>query len=114
MDLKVYIRRGDTVSELASFEDKELFVSAFKEINSLRVNDGISDDADKVIFKFIDGVSFAKSDIKLLKRALRRFDEVYLCNELFDLIDGIEGDYFCISLNEQCSKNCFDFSAYKI
>lgn len=110
MDLVVKAKNGTHVEETA-FDDKEFFLSAVSKAYDRRLLRDHVEDADKIVKLFAFGATIAKKDFGKLKRALRRYDEVYLCNELFDLLEESECDY--ITLGEDFGVP-IDLSEYNV
>lgn len=110
MDLVAKTKSGSKTQETI-FEDKEFFLSAVSKAYDRRLARNHVEDADKIVKLFAFGATIAKKDLGKLKRALRRYDEVYLCNELFDLLEECECDY--ITLGEDFGVPT-DLSGYNV
>ena len=115
MDLNVYARYASVgVKVIGTFPNKEDFEKYVREAVEGRSQNEEYANSCKVITIFAEGRSIARSQVKILKRALRHFDEVYLCNELFELLEELDSDVDCISLSPACSAVCTDLSNYRI
>lgn len=86
--LKEKLSNGKIVeTELGDKTDFEKYVS---EAYSLRKNAGRLADYDEIVKLLANGCTVKKTDYAILKRSLRHYDEVYLCNEIFDLLEETE------------------------
>lgn len=47
-------------------------------------------DHDEIVKLLANGCTIKKADYSILKRSLRHYDEVYLCNEIFDILEESE------------------------
>ena len=95
MDLVVKTKKNGSVEE-ARFDDKEFFISAVEKAYKRREDRNHVEDADRIVKAFASGITVKRKDFGILKRALRRYDEVYLCNELFDLIEESDAEYITV------------------
>lgn len=83
--LKEKLSNGKIVeTELGDKADFEKYVD---QAYSLRKNAGRLADYDEIVKLLANGCTVKKSDYAILKRSLRHYDEVYLCNEIFDLLE---------------------------
>lgn len=114
MDLIVYCRKEDGEAlALASFKGKEDFEKYLGEALARRSSFGASNGADKIVALFSQGASVATRQVRALKRALRQFDEVYLCNEIVEALDEVEDDTVSVSLSESPTA-IVDISVYDV
>lgn len=88
LTLKEKLLNGKIIeTELGDKSDFEKYVN---EAYYLRKNDGRLANYDEIVKLLANGCTVKKSDYPILKRSLRHYDEVYLCNEIFDIIDESE------------------------
>lgn len=80
---------NDKIQNLVSFDNKELFLSASAKKYQAKLFNNQLDNADKIIKILAEGATISKKDFPVLLRALRHYDEVYLCNELHEVIEEL-------------------------
>lgn len=97
LELKVQDKSGK-VYVYQTFEDKEFFIEAVQKTYERRVRFGSLGDNDKIVSAFSKGATFKQADFDDLLRALRHYDEVYLCNELYEAIEGMGQDIVLLSV----------------
>ena len=114
MDLKLYARFRDGIKEVASFPNKELFEKYLSEAVERHRAFGNFEDRDKVMALFMNGISITASEKWIMMCALRNFDEVYLCNELYDALDTLAEDALAFSLSSECPLVCTILNDYSI
>ena len=101
MDVVLSVQdKSKKISVYQTFDDKEAFLSYVEKTYALREKDGKIEDYDKIVTLFAKGGTIKKSDFAILKRALRHYDEVYLCNELYDALEEIPSDIELLSLEK--------------
>lgn len=114
MDLNLYCQRvNGAIEVLATYENKEDFLKYLKEAVDRNAKFGSFEDADRVVILFAEGAWVGKKQVKILKRALRHFDEVYLCNEIFDALEEIDESVKAVSLSNIVAP-ITDLSEYNI
>ncbi len=91
MLLVLKIKHSDGSVEEVTLGNDDLFQKYVAEAVARRVLKNHTTDADAVLTHFAMGESVEKKDFRILKRALRHFDEVYLCNEILELLEETDG-----------------------
>lgn len=95
-----------------TFEDKEFFIDAVEKTYARRVRFGTLSDKDKIISLFSKGATIQQADFDNLARALRHYDEVYLCNELCEAIEEIPSEIVLLTMGN--IEKPVDLSCYEI
>ncbi len=95
-----------------TFDNMEFFKSAVEKTYERRNHFGKLSDSDRVVSIFSKGATVKKEDFAVLKRALRHYDEVYLCNEIFEAIEEMPKDVVYLSLGN--IENSVDLSFFNI
>lgn len=95
-----------------TFENKELFVGAVADAYDLHAQFGKIADKDEVVSLFSKGATIKKADFNILRRSLRHYDEVYLCNEFCDILEEIPNDIILLTVGK--IGKAVDLSGYKI
>lgn len=95
-----------------TFDDKEFFIKAVETAYARRDEEGRIGDHDKIVALFAKGGTIKKADFALLRRALRHYDEVYLCNELHSALEELPSNVELLTLEKIDTP--LDLGCYKV
>lgn len=113
MELIIKVQNNSgKVFEYQSFDDKEMFLSSVAKTYQRKEKFNCLGNPDKVLDIFAKGCTIKKENINILRRALRHYDEVYLCNEIYDALEELPTDIVLLSIGE--IENPTDISCYEI
>lgn len=109
--IKVQDKSGH-IYDYQSFDDKEMFLTSVSKTYQRRERFNNLGNPDKVLDIFAKGCTIKSQDFDILARALRHYDEVYLCNEIYDAMEELPSDIVFLSIGE--IKTPTDISGYEM
>lgn len=113
----VYAYTDDGAEEYSVFKDRFGYKNCAEKLLSMKAEQyGSLSDADKLFQEaVVEGVKILRGGFKKLMQTLRRFDEVGLSNDIYDVMEEIMNDknIIAVSLNNTGGKTT-DFKEYAV
>lgn len=91
--------------------DKANFEKYVLETYSRRKTANKLEDYDEIVRLLANGCTIKRANYSILKRSLRHYDEVYLCNEIFDILEESESVEITLADNFETPT---DLSKFKV
>ena len=113
MELVIKVQnKSGKVYDYQSFDDKEMFLSSVSKTYQRKERFNKLGNPDIVLDIFAKGCTIKSENFDILGRALRHYDEVYLCNEIYEALEELPADIVLLSIGE--IKTPTDISGYEI